>query len=256
MCLVLIAYKVHPAYPLVIAANRDEYYLRPASPAGFWEDHPQILGGRDLQHGGTWLAVDRRGRVAAVTNYREPSESKQNLRSRGSLVTDFLFSHDTTQDYLNALAARVKEYDGFNLFAGDAESLYFYGSYRNRPLPMQPGVHGISNGDLDYPWPKVTRGKQALQALVADSTSLDPESLFTILLDRSMPADAELPATGMGLQLERMLAPVFVTAGDYGTRASTVLIVNHNGRVDFAERSFGPGGELQNTVEFEFQITA
>ena len=256
MCLVLIAYKTHPDFPLVIAANRDEFYRRPASPAAFWPDHPHILGGRDLLHGGTWLAVDRQGRLAAVTNYREPAVQNQNqsLKSRGLLVTDYLFSKDTAQDYLDDLAERVREYDGFNLFAGDAVAFFFYGSYLNRSVQLQPGIHGISNGDLDYPWPKVTRGKQALQTLVADSASPDVESLFAILQDRSVPADTELPDTGMGLQMERMLAPVFVTGIDYGTRSSTVLIVNHNGRVDFAERSFGPGGELQNTVEFEFQI--
>ena len=255
MCLVLIAYKAHPRYPLIIAANRDEFYRRPACPAAFWPDHPNILGGRDLQHGGTWLAIDRQGRIAAVTNYREPSEPKQNLRSRGFLVTDYLFSRDTAQNYLHDLATRARDYDGFNLFAGNAASLFFYSSYVLQPLLLQPGIHGISNGDLDYPWPKVTRGKQSLRTVIENTVNLEPESLFHILQDRSVPADSELPDTGVGQQLERMLAPVFVTGADYGTRSSTVLIVDDQDRVYFAERNFNAAGNQQEAAEFEFLIS-
>ena len=254
MCLVLIAYKAHPGYPLIIAANRDEFYQRPARDACFWDDHPQILGGRDLRHGGTWLAVDRRGRLAAVTNYREHSARKENLRSRGFLVTDFLFGNDPPEDYLLVLAGRVGEYDGFNIFAGDVSSLHFFGSYLKQPLRMHPGIHGISNGDLDYPWPKVSKGKQALLEVVEGNDRIEPAPLFDVLLDREVPGDERLPDTGMGIKLERMLAPVFVTGGDYGTRSSTVLIVDSDRHVCFSERTFDADGEQQGVAEFNFQI--
>lgn len=254
MCLILIAYKTHPEYPLIIAANRDEFYQRPAQSAGYWEDHPQILGGRDLKCGGTWLAVDRRGRMAAVTNYREPSEQKQNLRSRGFLVTDYLCGTDSARAYLNSLVQHVTEYDGFNIFAGDISALYFYGSYLQQPLRMQPGLHGVSNGDLDYPWPKVSRGKQALAEILAANDVIDPETLFTVLSDREVPDDELLPDTGIGIELERMLAPIFVSGGEYGTRSSTVLIMDTGRRVYFSERNFDAGGNPQQTAAYEFEI--
>ena len=254
MCLVLIAYKARPDSPLIIAANRDEFHGRPTRPAAFWDDHPDILGGRDLLHGGTWLAVDRRGRLAAVTNYREPAEPQPNLRSRGFLITDYLTGGAAPLAYLTDLAGRVREYDGFNIFVGDATALYSYCSYLQQPGILPAGIHGISNGDLDYPWPKVTRGKQALQALAAVGSRVEPESLFQILRDRTVPDGAGLPATGVGVQLERMLAPIFVTGKDYGTRSSTVLIMKRDGHVYFAERSFGPAGELTKTVEYKFRI--
>lgn len=255
MCLVLIAYKAHPGFPLIIAANRDEFYQRPASGACYWDDHPQILGGRDLKLGGTWMAVDRRGRMAAVTNYREPSEQKENLRSRGFLVTDYLFGETPAYDYLINVSEHVNEYDGFNIFAGDVSTLYFYGSYLKQPLQMQSGIHGISNGDLDYPWPKVTRGKQALAEIVQGGDSVEAEPLFDILINREVPDDKVLPDTGVGITLERMLAPIFVTGGDYGTRSSTVMIIDSNGGVYFSERSFDAKGTQQDSVEYEFNIT-
>ena len=254
MCLVLIAYKSHPRYPLIIAANRDEFFQRPAHSAGYWQDHPQILGGRDLKCGGTWMAVDNRGRVAAVTNYREPSEQKQNLRSRGFLVTDYLLGDDSPQDYLRNLSEHINEYDGFNLFAGDIATLYFYGSYLQQPLQMESGVHGISNGDLDYPWPKVNKGKHALAEIVGNRDTIEPGSLFNILLDREVPDDKLLPDTGVGLKLERMLAPVFVSGGEYGTRSSTVLLMDSSKRVYFSERNYDAEGNQQGVVKFNFQI--
>lgn len=255
MCLVLIAYNVHPRYPVVIAANRDEFYQRPASPAQFWEDHPEVLGGRDLKQGGTWLAVDRRGRMAAVTNYREPSERKENLRSRGFLVTDYLFGGQSPQAYLSALSGHIDEYDGFNIFAGDASSLYFYGSYLEKPMAMEPGIHGISNGDLDYPWPKVTRGKQALSEVIAGNEPLIPGPLFDILLDREVPEDYELPDTGVGVELERMLAPIFVMGGNYGTRSSTVLLIDQHAGINFSEKTFDSEGRQLEEVDFTFKIS-
>jgi len=254
MCLVLIACKVHPEYPLVIAANRDEYYRRPTVAAAFWADHPEILGGRDLLHGGTWLALDRRGRVAAVTNYREPSIANHNLRSRGFLVTEFLAGAMQPQSYLASVAAHVREYDGFNIFAGDASGLFCFGSYLSQPQPMPPGIHGISNGDLDYPWPKVTKGKQVLDRIIGAGNGIETGALFNILMDRTVPSNRELRDSGAVISPERMLAPIFITSEEYGTRSSTVVLINAAGEVRFAEQSYGIGGELQNTVEYEFKI--
>ena len=200
------------------------------------------------------MAVDRRGRMAAVTNYREPSEQKQNLRSRGFLVTVYLLGDDSAQDYLHHLSNHVDEYDGFNIFAGDVSALYFYSSYLRQPVQMQAGVHGISNGDLDYPWPKVNKGKDALTQIIGDDETIEPESLFTVLLDREAPDDKLLPDTGVGIKLERMLAPVFVSGGDYGTRSSTVLLMDNSRRIYFSERNFDAEGKQQETVEYEFEI--
>ena len=254
MCLVLIAYKSHPRYPLIIAANRDEFYNRPTRQAHYWEDHPQILGGRDLEKGGTWMAIDIQGRVAAVTNYREPSDKRGNLSSRGFLVTDFLFGKANPEKYLSALSTRVRDYDGFNLFAGDTSSLYIYGSYRDRPVLLEEGIHGISNGDLDYPWPKVSRGKQAVKNVIESNEEIKHDLLFPVLLDREIPDEADLAGTDTDKELERMLAPVFIVGNEFGTRSSTVLTIEGNGSVLFSERCFDSAGTEQGSVTFEFRI--
>ncbi|OGT84956.1 MAG: hypothetical protein A3H91_01845 [Gammaproteobacteria bacterium RIFCSPLOWO2_02_FULL_61_13] len=243
MCIVLIAWRTCPGVSLVLAANRDEYHERPTRAAGFWEDAPAIYGGRDLQQGGSWLALDRSGRVAAVTNLREPGTARAGARSRGLLVGDYLRGELAPAEYLRRIAPR--DYDGFNLLVGDHEGLWFMNSRRAEPVALAAGVYGISNGELDCPWPKVARGKAELERILSRRPGHDPESvteMFSLLAERTLPADTELPDTGIGLEWERLLAPLFVQAGAYGTRSSTALFMHTGGGFGFYERTFDRQG--------------
>ncbi|MGH8678747.1 MAG: NRDE family protein, partial [Burkholderiales bacterium] len=224
MCLILFAWQADPRYRLVLAANRDEFFARPSVPAGYWHDAPQVLGGRDLEKGGSWLAVDRSGRWAAVTNFRDGGLVGQAARSRGSLVGDYIRSKTQPHDYLRALAADDHDYAGFSLLIADPQSLQ-YTSNRGAVAgaSVTPGVHGLSNHLLDTPWPKVQRGRLRLEALLGACEATLVEGLFETLLDRQPAQDDELPSSGVGRERERALSPAFISAGDYGTRASTVM---------------------------------
>lgn len=251
MCLILLAWQAHPQYPLILAANRDEFYDRPTAAADFWEERPDILGGRDLRDGGTWLGVTRRGRWAALTNYRDPQAVRAGAPSRGWLVRNFLEGSDSPAAYLERLAPRVREYNPFNLFAGDAESLHIVSS-QGSSGPVPPGVHGLSNAVLDTPWPKVRRGREAFRRLLERHSEPDPDALFQCLADMERAPDGDLPETGIGQDWERILSPLFITSPVYGTRSSTVLMVNRRGRVTFIERSFQDSPEPWMTARFEF----
>jgi uncharacterized protein with NRDE domain len=240
MCLIVVAWRCRADLPLVVAANRDEWRDRPAEPAHWWPDHPAILAGRDLKAGGTWMGVTREGRFAAVTNFRDPSDRRSTARSRGGLVTDFLLSSESPPAYLAAVARRAAEYNGFNLIAGDGETLWYLGSREGGARPIAPGVHGLSNHVLDEPWPKVVRGRQAMERALeaADPTP----ALFDLLGDAHGVPDADLPQTGVGLEWERRLASALITGPDYGTRASTAVTLAADGEVRFEERTLGADG--------------
>ena len=254
MCLILISYRQDPDYPLILAANRDEYYSRPTRAAHYWQDHPAILGGRDLEQGGTWLGITRRGKFAAVTNYREPPLKKTGKVSRGLLVSDFLTGTEPPREYLTGLTARAGNYDAFNLLAGDVSDLYFFSSRRGGAQKLSRGLYGISNGELDCPWPKVKKGKARLDREMEANGRLDPERLMAILSEKQIAADGELPDTGIGVELERKLSPIFINMDGYGTRSSTVLLIDGHGRVQFEERSFDERGGITSTAKFEFDI--
>ena len=254
MCLILLAYKQHPDYPVILAANRDELFTRPTAKADFWDEYPAILAGRDLRQNGTWLGVDRRGRLAAVTNYRQPPLAKKDLVSRGLLVRDFLLANDSADHYVSSIKDKLDRYDGFNLFVGDLGGISVLSSHQKKTYRLEAGVHGISNGELDAAWPKVVKGKQALSAELDTGKAVDPENLLRFLTDSAIPDDNALPQTGVGLNLERRLAPVFVSGDDYGTRSSTVLIIDKKGLLSFTERSYDVDGNAQSTVHYEFQI--
>ena len=241
MCIVLVAWRTCPRVPLVLAANRDEYHERPTQPAGFWNDAPSIFGGRDLEQGGSWLALDGQGRIAVVTNFMEPGTKRPGARSRGLLVSDYLRGNVAPAEYLRKVAAQVDDYDAFNLLAGDQDGLWFMQSRTREPVAVGAGIYGISNGELDCPWPKVLRGKAELLRILSQWPGDHPESvagLFSLLAERAVPADAALPDTGIGLEWERRLAPLFVQAGAYGTRSSTALFMHAEGGFRFYERTF------------------
>lgn len=253
MCLILLAYKTHPSYPLILAANRDEFYDRPSAPADFWEERPDVLAGRDLKEGGTWLGITKKGRLAALTNYRDPLFIRPDAPSRGWLVRDFLCGTESPVRYLKDLSARAGRYNGFSLLFGDVSGLRFF-SNRDGSSPLTPGLYGLSNRLLDTDWPKVRRGKERLAALLSHAEVPDPEGLFSLLADRARPEDSDLPDTGIGLEWERILSSIFIASPVYGTRSSILLMVDRRGRVMFMERVFNGGEEPWMTAKFEFSV--
>jgi len=253
MCLILIAYKQSARFPLVVAANRDEYYARPTAPAAFWKDAPGVLAGRDLTGGGTWLGVTRGGRFAAVTNFRGPGTNRADAPTRGALVSEYLRGHAPPVSYLDAVAGRGAAYNGFNLVAADTGQLCWYSNRDGPPRVLGPGVYGISNHLLDTPWPKVMRAKSKLSAWLAHDDGR-AGGLLDMLADRTEADGAALPDTGVGRERERVLSPIFICSDNYGTRSSTVLIIDAGGHVAFTERSYAPDAELTGTVSLEFDL--
>jgi uncharacterized protein with NRDE domain len=253
MCLIALAWQADPRFTLVVAANRDEWRERPTEAAHWWEDHPALLAGRDLRAGGTWMGITKGGRFAAVTNFRDPSDKRSTALSRGTLVADFLLDDAAPGLFLERLAPRAPQFNGFNLIVGDRASLYYFGSREREPRAIAPGVHGLSNHRLDEPWPKVLRGRQAMKDALG-GTEPAPR-LFEMLSDPRGAPDEELPDTGVGLAWERRLAPPLITGEDYGSRASTVVAVGADGTVAFEERSRGPGGEVAGVREFTFRVS-
>lgn len=238
MCLILFAWRPGHALPLVVAANRDEFHARPSLPLAHWEEAPGVYAGRDLEAGGTWMGVGPDGRFAALTNIRDPGQPI-GPRSRGELVAGFLRGTAAPADYLADVAARTGEYSGFNLLVGDARGLHYLHAGQPRPRSLKAGVYGLCNAALDTPWPKLLRARQGLAERLDDPR---PERLLELLADRTPAADAQLPDTGVGLDTERLLSSVFITSVHYGTRASSVLLGHADGRREFLERRFGPGG--------------
>jgi len=254
MCLIVFAYRYHPDYPFILAANRDEFYDRPTSKAHFWKDHPGVLAGRDGKYGGTWMGITRSGRFAAVTNFRDSSDLRVHPRSRGLMVKDFLTSDDPIQAFLERIISRQGEYNGFNLLLGDRSSLVYHSNRGTGTRILEPGLYGLSNHLLDTPWPKVVRARRALAEILDEPGPVDIETFFEILHDRTPAPDRELPDTGFGLQWERVLSSPFIVTPAYGTRASTVLLLHKAGRVNLKERSFGKSGD-SGVTHHEFALS-
>lgn len=242
MCLIVLAWKARADLPLVVAANRDEWRDRPTQPAHWWPEHPQLLAGRDLQAGGTWMGITRARRFGAVTNFRDPADKRSTARSRGALVTEFLLGRDSPMDFLASLGGRAHEYNGFNLIVGDGASLCYFGSREGEARAIEPGIHGLSNHLLDEPWPKVVRARGAMEEALREA---DPAPrLFAALADSAGVTDGALPDTGVGIAWERRLASPLITGADYGTRSSTVLTATNEGALRFEERTLAAGGDV------------
>jgi uncharacterized protein with NRDE domain len=240
MCLIVMALRVHPEYPLIIAANRDEFYHRPTAPLAFWDDQPDILAGRDLQGKGTWLGVSRNGRLAAVTNYRDPSMDKPDAQSRGILVSGYLRGAQSPEAYVQSMRIRGDLYNGFNLIVGTMDELWWISNVNSAYLNISAGIHGISNRLLDTPWPKLEKAKSGMATIVRSGGKMDPETIFQLLSDTAAPPDHRLPHTGVGLDWERILSPIFVSSEIYGTRSSSIILYHKNGLLTFFERTFIP----------------
>lgn len=255
MCLIALAWRAHPRYSLVLAANRDEFHDRPSAALAEWPDAPGLYGGRDLRAGGSWLALAANGRLAAVTNVREPDLSA-GQRSRGALVSQYLCSRDSATAAAEGLMAEAARYGAFNLLLFDGQALS-YASNRPQPRwqPVTPGVHGLSNATLDTPWPKTLRLQTAMARWSAAGDD-DAETLFAALADAEAPADAELPDTGVGLARERLLAPPFIRGPVYGTRASALLRIAEDGHWQFEERRFAADGLAAGMVQLSGRFAA
>jgi uncharacterized protein with NRDE domain len=253
MCLIAFAYNVHPSYRLILAANRDEFYERPSSSADFWNHDQEILAGRDLKNGGTWLGVNRNGKFAAVTNYRDPASLKSGALSRGKLVSDYLNGDRNADDYLKKISSHVDKYNGFNLLLGDDNDLFVFSS-REEKQKLKPGIYGLSNHLLNSPWPKVTRSKKILKEALNKKGDELEEELFGLLADRRVPPDGKLPSTGIGLEWERLLSTIFIESPIYGTRSSTILLIGKNRHVRFVEKIFDGQKEPWITSRFSFQL--
>jgi uncharacterized protein with NRDE domain len=251
MCLLIFAWRVHPEFPLVFAGNRDEFHDRPAEATHWWWEPEGILAGKDLRAGGSWLGINRNGRFAVVTNYREPEVATSGRRSRGELVVGFLASTRPVVDWMDELNARQDDYGGFNLIVSDGGQMHYLTNRGEDSRFLDPGIYGLSNHSLDTPWPKVTAARDGLRRCV-EQDRLQSETLFQLLADRTPASEEELPDTGVPLEWERVLSPAFIVDPRYGTRAGTVVLMDAEGKIDFKERRFKPDGEMEGENRFSF----
>lgn len=240
MCIIFFAYKQHPKYPLILLANRDEFYNRATEAARNWNDFPDILAGRDLIAGGTWLGVTKKGRFAAVTNYRE-SNAPSGRISRGSLVADFLRSAESSQNYLRDIQGKARNFSGFNLLVGEInkkrDEIFYFSNRGGEIRKLEEGLYGLSNHLLDTPWRKVEKGKNYFAEFLKNEEILK-EKFFELLSDETLADDADLPDTGIGYEKEKALSAIFIKTPVYGTRCSTLLIYDKEFQIYFEERVF------------------
>ncbi|MCC5873188.1 MAG: NRDE family protein [Gammaproteobacteria bacterium] len=253
MCLILLAHRVHPEFPLIVAANRDEFHGRAAAAASFWQDQPQVLAGRDLEAGGTWLGVSRSGRFAAVTNFSEEPVDPLPPRSRGTLVSDFLAGTMAPHPYLTAIARHAEAYKGFNLLVSDGDELWYYSNRIPHPQRLDPGTYGLSNHLLDTDWPRVKRGKSALTAFEEAEQHPDAEALLALLADETTPTPAEIASSGLDPGHAGRITPCFIRGPVYGTRASTVVLIRSTREIRFTEVGFAAEGRRIGRKDFSFE---
>jgi len=253
MCLIAFSYKHHPDYDLILAANRDEFYQRRTRKARFWESHPQLLAGKDLEAGGTWLGITKSGRLSALTNYRDSETRKPDAPSRGQLPLNYLTDEIHPKQYLQEVRLKASQYNGFNLLVGKPRSLYYISNKTLNIEKLQPGVHGISNHLLDTPWPKVEKARSRL-----DRITLEPDfttdDIFEMLHDQTKAPTPLLPDTGVGMEKEKELSSIFIDMEEYGTRSSTVLLISREGKVTFEERYYNNRVDEIGECSYTFTI--
>ncbi|HTJ97892.1 MAG TPA: NRDE family protein [Rhodocyclaceae bacterium] len=236
MCLIVVGWQTDPGYPLVVAANRDEQFARASSPAAFWPEAPQLLAGRDLEAGGTWLGITRDGRFAAITNYRDPARLRADAPTRGKLVADFLLGDESPGDYLQRIQHDAAACNGFNLLVADTHELWWHSNVNGEIRQLPPGIHAVSNHLLDTPWPKLVAAKAAFAKALPGLP--EQQALFALLQDDQQHPDEALPSTGVSLERERQLSAIFVKTPGYGTRNSTVLWRELSGAIHFEEQTW------------------
>lgn len=251
MCLIVFGWQSHPEYRLILAANRDEFHGRPARELHWWPDQPDTLAGRDLQAGGTWLAANRNGRFATVTNYREGQPRKAGLRSRGDLVTNFVSGDVQQEDYVGGIEG--DRFAGFSLLTAEGDELWYVSNRGDGPRRLQQGIYGLSNAALDTPWSKLVRSRDALAALL-ESGDINETALMRIMSDRTTAPVAEVDDEHLPFELARAVSAPFIVAPDYGTRCTTILTWRNDGRVSVTERRFEPGGDKSGESSFRFTV--
>jgi uncharacterized protein with NRDE domain len=252
MCLIVFAWKKHPKFDLILAANRDEFFRRPTEPVEFRGSDPQYLAGKDLRGGGTWLGVSKRGNFSAVTNYRDMRKIKWEASTRGRLPLNFLSGNTEPGEYMQHLRAERERYNGYNLIAGNQHEIWYYSNIEDKPRKLKPGIYGLSNHLLDTPWPKVTRAKRAMTQILHENDEPERKALFRLLADTAEASDDQLPDTGLDAALEKKLSPAFIRTDDYGTRSSHLLLIGTGGTVEFHERVYENG--ISTDKQFRFEV--
>lgn len=240
MCVIFFAFKQHPKYPLILLANRDEFYERPTAKVHFWEEAPQIFAGRDLVHNGTWLGITKSGRFAAVTNYRDPNAPK-GIISRGDLVSNFLKGQENVEKYLKQIQKNADDYSGFNLLVGEinkqTDEVGYYSNRQDKITILEAGIYGLSNHLLDTPWRKVEKGKSVLSKIL-QTDELHKDKFFELLTDKTLADDKDLPDTGIGYEREKLLSAIFIETPIYGTRSSSLVLADKDYEITLDEHSY------------------
>jgi uncharacterized protein with NRDE domain len=253
MCLIFLSVKQHPKYKLIVAANRDEFYQRQTAPAHFWDDAPHILAGRDMEASGTWMGMTRSGKISMVTNYRDLKNLKEQAPSRGQLVSEYLLNGNKPDTYLNQVHQNAQAYNGFNLIVGTPDELYYYSNYKDTVENISQGLHGLSNHLLNTPWPKVERGLTDMDKVLRDK-HINTSQIFEVLRNEEIAPDENLPDTGIGIDRERVLSSMFIKSPNYGTRCSTVVLVNLQNEVSYTERVYNLETFDYTTRTFQFRF--
>lgn len=252
MCLIVFGWDIHPKYKLILAANRDEFYNRPTAAAGFWKDHPEILGGRDLKAGGSWLTISKKGKIAAVTNFRDINSLVLNAYSRGEIPVNFLTSDKSPSQYIETLHSNLEKYNGFNVLLGTRGNMAHYSNHERKLNIIEPGIHGLSNALLNTNWPKVDRAKTKFQDII--NNQFDYHDLIKMMGDTETAEDSVLPDTGVSQEWEKALSAMCIRTENYGTCCTTVITIDRLGKVEFTEKSFPGGIEAGEPVHCEFDI--
>lgn len=253
MCLIVFSINGHQNYQLILAGNRDEFYQRPTKPAHYWDTDREILAGKDMKAGGTWLGISKEGRIGALTNYRDFNNPREGEKSRGELIPGFLKSSKEPKEALTDILSRGKRYDGFNLIAGTSKKLYYNSNINNSVEEISPGIHGISNAFLDTSWPKVDVARQKFSSAISGS-EIDEEAIFSLLKNSETYSQEKLPDTGLSPEMEKAVSPIFIETEEYGTRCSTLLTIDNEGLVNFIEKSYYKNNQAEKEKRFEFKL--
>lgn len=252
MCLIVFSYQHHNKYPFILAGNRDEFYERPAIQAHFWDTNPRMLAGKDLKAGGTWLGVSEKGEIGAITNHRNLYNPTEGERTRGEIIPDFLTGHKPMKEKLNAINKMKHKYSGFNLLAGSVLQLYYLNNIKGDFRSVKPGIHGISNALLDSSWPKVEKARNEFEQITFSET-IDKEAIFQLLESSDPFPEESLPDTGLSHEMEKEVSPIFIETEGYGTRCSSLLMIDYDGTINFTEKTFRiQNGNSDSVKEFSF----
>lgn len=252
MCILAVAYNVHPQFPLILITNRDEFYHRPTLPIHSWQEEgqPEIIAGKDLEAGGTWLGMHQNGNLGILTNYRDLKNIQINAPSRGHIITEYLLSNETALQYLQKLKTKAGEYNGFNIILSDSKGLYHFSNHSKEITQLKPGIYGLSNALLDTPWPKLVKLKSDFTQSIAQN-NLQPAHLFQILKNQEKAAEEELPQTGLDDQMEKAVSSIFIQTSNYGTRCSTLIFKRKDYSFEMIERQYDNKGNNLKDIHFD-----